>query len=258
MDIKNLFIKNKIPDEFIYSGIDNTSIFRRSNSKLLEVYSNASSFWRSNKTALNEIKKELAGPESGIILSSSQFIFNLLTFDKLPRKRSVRKDLIDWKIQKLFPEMMENYHHEYFKLSKDSVLSVLLNAKLKTEIEKNLEEIGIISIYFGCSAIELINNIKNKKVPIDFFVESNRNQLTLVFIDKFIPYYIRKIRFFNEEEGKESIIKTIKFVENNYSKNIKRYTVFIHPGKESGNGNVFKIDGIDKLEISSPDYFFPK
>jgi len=259
MGLEDYFISYRKPDEFVFIGSNNLSICRYVGKKWNLIYSNKSFSINDIGENFSEIiRSKVKGDEVGIVVGSSEFIYNLLLFEKIPFKQKVREDLINWKIQKLFPDIIGNYHHEYFKLSAKSILSILISNDIKKTIELKIKETEKNSIYFGCSTFEIINNLKRRKISPDFFIEDNSDQYTMVFLDKHIPYYIRKIRFTDQKEGKEGIAKTIEFVENNYNKSIRSYSVLLPPGLVENDNYIEKILGIDKLNVNSLENFFPK
>ena len=259
MGLRDYILSYKIPDEFIFIGEKNLTVHKYSNKKWNEVFNDKSfSIKKIDEFDSNTIKSNLTGSDYGVILNSSEFIFNLLQFEKLPSKKSVRSELIEWKIRKLFPDMFDSFYHKYFKLSANSVLSILINRELKERIENKFDFFNEKNIYFGSSTIEIIKNIKRRKLNPDFFIEFNINQNTMVFLDEKNPYYIRKLRFTNWREVEEEIQKTLEFVEKNYKKRIKKYLLFFSPGTDHESEHIFDLKGMEKKTLSSNEYFLPK
>ena len=132
---------------------------------------------------IEEIKRELADKETGLILNSANFIFNILEFEKIPFWEGLRKDLVQWRLQKVFPEDIGLYEHDFFKLDKNKLLSILFKRALKEQLEKTFGENGIQLVYLGNSTIEIMNHLKKLKTGPDFFIEVDKSLSVVVFFE---------------------------------------------------------------------------
>ena len=169
----------------------------------------------------------------------------------------MKDELINWQIRKLVPEKLENYYHNFFTLKKNSVFSILIKKETKLKIENMFSSAGIAPVYFGCSTIEFLNGLKKRRIDTDLLIEMNGGQATLVFIEKFRPYYIRKIRFQNEDEAIDGLMKTTGFIDKNYGKKI-RNAVFCSANPEKNIINPDRIGNISIKMIHSKDILYPK
>ncbi len=227
MDITRSFLHYKNPSQYFYFGTEVISVFRvsRGNVKRTGIinYDSISEFRKNNITDIKSIAENI---ESGVILNSGDFVFNLLNFTKIPFREKIKNEITEWRVQKIFPENMENYYHEYFQLSRNRMFSLLLKIRLKEDIEHLFEELGIELIYFGNSTVEIINNLKKTKKCTDFFIEYDGDLMIVVFLEKKIPFYFRKFRINDTSESSEEIYKTIEYVKKNYKKTPRTYSIF--------------------------------
>lgn len=196
MDITRLFIRYRVPDRFFYLGDDYIEFYRIQNQPKTGkgVFERISGF----DLKSDQFGEMLSGipekSEAGVILNSSHFIFNILEFDRIPLREHLVKDLVEWKIKKVFPEDMDQYENHFFKLDQRRILSILFRKDLKEKIEQVFDDHQRRLSYFGNSTVEIMNRIfRNKQIP-DFFLEMDGNLCVVVFQHRSIPFYIRKFR----------------------------------------------------------------
>lgn len=232
MAITELFIYFKKPSQLIYAGDNYIDIFsvNKGTARRIGTLSDTSIF-DMEAAQLEEIKRELAGNQAGIVLNSANFIFNIFEFEKTPLWEERLRELIEWRVQKVFPENIELYRHHFFRLSRNRVLSVLVKKSVLQQIEDLFRENQLELIYFGNSTIEIMNHLwKNfrrfgrKKIP-DFFIEIDQDLATIVFQDKLVPYYLRKFRTEQDSDLTEEILKTLNFVKTSYTKETFSYSI---------------------------------
>ncbi len=227
-----LFIHFKNPSQVIYAGDNYLDIFKvgkgtaQKTGTLTDV-----SIFEMAVSELGEIRKELADSQVGIVLNSENFVFNIFEFEKIPLWEERQRELIEWRVEKVFPENIDLYLHHYFKLSRNRVLSVLLKKDLLQKIEHIFRENQLELIYIGNSTIEIMNHLwktsrrfGRKKSP-DFLIEIDQDLSTIVFQDKFVPYYLRKFRSDQDSDMVEEIIKTLNFVKTSYAKDTLSYSL---------------------------------
>lgn len=233
MVIDRFFIHYKPPAQYIYWGEKGMDIYKPSDSG--KNFNKSNTFTNVSLTAVTVdefavIAKELQSVDTGVILNSSQFIFNIFEFEKIPFKEGLKKDLVEWRLKKVFPENIADYAHDYFKLSKDRVLSILFKKSLKEKIENLFAESGVPLIYMGNSTVEIMNHLTGKKrLAPDFFIETDKGLSMAVFMDRGVPYYIRKFRSDRAAGIAGEIVKTINFVKNSYAKVPRSYAIAADP-----------------------------
>lgn len=233
MVIDRFFIHYQPPTQYIYWGEKGMDIYKRSDSgknlKKSNTFANVS-LMDITSDEFGVIAKELQSVDTGVVLNSSQFIFNIFEFEKIPFKEGLKRDLVEWRLKKVFPENIDDYAHDYIKLSKHRILSILFKKSLKEKIEDLFAESGVPLIYMGNSTVEILNHLTGKKrLAPDFFIEVDKGLSMAVFLDRGIPYYIRKFRSDQAAGIAGEIVKTINFVKNSYAKVPRSYSIAADP-----------------------------
>ena len=113
MELNRLFIKYRIPEQVIYIGENKVELFRIKKGVPERINSYESG--ESDRFFPVRLKNDLINTSTGIILNSGHFVFNLLTFDKIPIRKKQRDDLVNWRVKKLFPENIDTYIHQFFQ-----------------------------------------------------------------------------------------------------------------------------------------------
>jgi len=252
--IDNFFIRYKTPPQFVYWGENYIDIFRiaESNKTFNKIRSiDDCSLTKITVNEFQDIKRELLDMDTGIILNSGQFIFNIFDFEKIPFQENLAHELVEWRLKKVFPEKIDDYEHSYFKLNKNRILSVLLKKNLKQKIETLFEESGISLTYLGNSTVETVNHITALKKDLpDFFIEIDKDLSIMVFQEKRIPYYIRKFRIDKASDITNEVIKTINYVKTSYSKAPRNFSFII---RKSDMDFQQLYDELDKIDIKKND-----
>jgi hypothetical protein len=262
MDISRLFIRYRIPDRFFYLGDDYIELYRIQNQQKVgkKDFERISGFnFKSDQFGelLNSIPKK---SEAGVILNSSHFIFNILEFDRIPWREHLIKELVEWKIKKVFPEDIEQYENHFFQLDRKRILSILFRKDLRENIEQVFIDHQRHLTYFGNSTIEIMNRIfRGRQIP-DFFLEVDENFCIMVFQHRSIPFYIRKFRIEKEEEMIGELKKTLKFVASNYLREPTGFTLISHDDEQrSRMGTELEKLGLKDMKTNSGvKLYFPK
>ncbi|MCI0470207.1 MAG: hypothetical protein L0Y73_00950 [Candidatus Aminicenantes bacterium] len=232
MDVTKFFINYRKAAQYIYGGENYIEIYKRQEGSFKKTKTfEKKSLLNVDSYDIEELKKELAPVETGILLNSGYFIFNIFEFDRIPFHEEMRKDLVAWRVQKVFPEDIEQYEHDFFKLDRKKILSILFKKSLKQNLEQLFAGQGIRLLYIGNSTIEIINNVRNLRPAPDFFIEIDKNLCIVVFRGNSVPFYIRKFRSDKEADIAVEIIKTVNFVKNSYQFVPVNYLVVVNsPG----------------------------
>lgn len=217
MDVTKFFINFRKAAQYIYGGENYIEIYKRLEGSLNKIKTfEKKSLLNLDSYDIDELKKELAPVETGIVLNSGYFIFNIFEFDRIPFREEMRKDLVTWRLQKVFPEDIGQYEHDFFKLDRKKILSILFKKSLRENLEQLFTGQGIRLLYIGNSTIEIINNVRKLRPAPDFFIEIDKNLCIVVFRADSVPFYIRKFRGDKEADIAAEIIKTVNFVKNSY------------------------------------------
>jgi hypothetical protein len=262
MVIDNYLIHYKKPSQYIYWGENGVDIYKITDTGKKPVKSKTFS----NMTLVDitsqqfrEIAKELLALDTGILFNSGQFIFNIFDFDKIPFQEKMRREIVEWRLKKVFPENLDEYIHTYFKISKNRVLSVLFKKSIKEKIEALFAENNLSLIYMGNSTIEILNYAgKRRRVSPDFFIEIDKALSIVVFMNKGEPIYFRKFRNDQTAGIVAEVIKTVNFIKNSYSQDPRTYFLTA----ESSEVDLSYIQdelsklGISPLELKNRDQVF--
>lgn len=231
MVIENFFIHYHIPSQFLYAGDKRVDMYnepdaRKKHSRRKFKTVENISFPDINTDRFLEIARDLTKIDTGLILNSSQFIFNIFEFEKIPWQEGMRRELVEWRLKKVFPENLNDYWHQYYNLNKKRILSILFKKNSRERIEELFSTHNINLTYLGNSTVEIINHLAHlKKKSPDFFIEVDGSLVMIVFLDCGIPFYIRKFRVDQPDEIASEAIKTTNYVKNNYNKLPRLYSL---------------------------------
>jgi len=223
MVIDKYFIYYKQPRQYIYWGENYVDVYgmpgtEKKGMKKIKTFQSPSLTDISPEDFKSAVM-ELPRIDTGLILNSTPFIFNIFDFDKIPFQENLKKDLVEWRLKKVFPENLGEYEHQFPVMTRTRVLSILIKKNLKEKIETLFEENNIPLIGVANSTVESINSMSGmKKSCPDFFIEIDKSLTLLVFMEKGVPYYVRKFRAGQAEDLTAETIKTINFVKNSYAK----------------------------------------
>ena len=217
MALSDRLIFYKKPLQLIYAGQNYLTIFKRNGKDFngVKTFDNTS-ILDPNHDTFQEVRRHLADLDTGLVMNSANFIFNIFSFEKIPWKQGVLKELVEWRVNKVFPENIDNYFHNFFHLKDRNILSVLLKKDYKDQLENLFKESNINLIYFGNSTLEIIKNLRRIKPRPEIFFEIDGSLCTVVFQRDGSPYYIRK--FWSEDEANllMEVSKTFDFVCKTY------------------------------------------
>ena len=222
MVIDHFFIQHKKPAQYVYWGENYLDIYNASDSGkgFIKTHSiDDVSLSGMNSSQFGDIARVLTDVDTGIILNSSAFIFNIFEFEKIPWQGGLKRELVEWRLKKVFPENIADYELNFFRLDKKRILSILFKKSLKEHIENLFRENGISLTYLGNSTVEMMNHlVKLKKHAPEFFIEIDKSLCLSVFLGQGLPYYIRKFRADQAADVVNEVTKTINFVKNSYSR----------------------------------------
>ncbi|UCH96891.1 MAG: hypothetical protein JSV88_08580 [Candidatus Aminicenantes bacterium] len=250
MVIDNFFIHHQTPSQYVYWGENYVDVYRAADAdktftKILSV--DNLSISAITPYQFQDIAKELLKTDTGIILNSGQFIFNIFEFEKLPFQEKLKRELVEWRLKKVFPENIEEYEHNFYKLNKNRVLSLLFKKSLKENIENLFRENGISLTYLGNSTVEMMNHVgKLKKETPDFFIEIDKNLSIAVFLERNLPFYIRKFRSDQAADIVNEVVKTINFLKNSYTTVPRTFSLVVR----RSDADIHLVrDELSKMEI---------
>jgi hypothetical protein len=256
MVIDKFFIYYKKPAQYLYWGENYLDFYGvPGNGKTLAKIKTFESISLTGVSAdqFQAVAGELPALDTGLFLNSGHFIFNIFEFEKLPFQENLKKDLVEWRLKKIFPENIEDYEHHFYPLSKTRVLSVLFKKVLKEKIQQLFDENNIPLIHIGNSTVEIVNRMATmKKAAPDFFIEIDKDLSIVVFQERGLPYYIRKFRSSKTEDLVAEVVKTINFVKNSYSKSPVTYSIALESAHTDLDTHLIH-DELAKKEIMALD-----
>ena len=262
--IDNFFIRYKTPSQYVYWGENYADIYRLSDTA--KTFNKVRTIDNVSLTGITGdgfqvIARELLSLDTGIILNSGQFIFNIFEFEKIPLKESLKNELVEWRLKKVFPENIGDYEHNYYKLNRNRILSILFKKSLKQKIETLFGESNIPLVYLGNSTVETVNHLAAaKKEAPDFFMEIDKGLSILVFQDQAVPFYIRKFRGEQAADIAGEVLKTINYVKTSYSKVPRSFSLVIRRSDvDYGqvNDELAKMDILPRELKNNEQFIFP-
>ncbi len=229
MVIENFFIHYQKPAQYLYWGENYLDFYGVTGPdktiKKIKTFNNIS-LLDITSAQFQPIARELPALDTGVLLNSGNFIFNIFEFEKFPFQEKLKKELVEWRLKKVFPESIDDYEHHFFSLKKTRVFSILIKKNIKAKIQQLFQDNNIPLIYIGNSTVEMINYMaKAGKSAPDFFIEIDKNITIVVFQENGLPYYIRKFRSDQAQDLVDEVIKTSKFVKNSYAKVPVTYSI---------------------------------
>jgi hypothetical protein len=242
MGLNDFLLPERLPRQVIYAGDRHCEIFILANKRIVQRQRLALTLSEGDGGNWPELASRLQALDTGVILNSDPFIFNFFEFDKLPWSRKLLHELVDWKLQKIFPENIDAYDHRFFRLNKKKIFSILVRKALSERIESLFREANIPLIYIGNSTLEISNRLAGFKRPPDFFVEVDDSSCCLVFQKRGLPIYVRKFKSGTGADMAAEISKTVQFVKNNYGSDPRLYGFIDHRQEISTAAVVAELD----------------
>ena len=143
------------------------------------------------------------------------------------------RDLVEWRLKKVFPESLIPYSHDFYQLNRRKILTVLFRNETRERIEAQFQDRGFEITYFGNSTIETINRFCRKLTHPDFVVEIDESLVMLLFLKRRIPVFMRKFMGIEESEMGAEISKSLAFVKKNHHLECSSYAIVSHEPERS-------------------------
>ncbi len=236
MAIDKLFFAGKRPARYCVIGTGGVECFLRERRGLRRLHAVETSGWMNmNPDDGERLAAKLGKHAWGVFLRSDAFIFNVFDFERLPHGEARRRELAQWRLEKVFPEDTTDFIHAVLHPGGKRLLSVLLSKKDAVVVENWFREHSIRLTFLGNSTIELMNRLWAGKLKTfsrpspQVLVELDHQLGMVVFQDSGRPYYIRKFRCDSEDGFRREMRKTLEFVKSNYTRTPR--TVAFFPGK---------------------------
>jgi len=232
----SFLIPHRLPKQYIFVGEDHTTLFLLNGRRLAAQREFPGLSLLDDTAGLEALQRELLQEDLGISLGPTSFIFNIFEFETLPFTPAKRREIVEWRLQKVFPENIEAYDHQYFHLSRTRILSTLIRRSVLERLHALLQQSRIAApIFIGSSTLESITHTLRGRRSPDFFLETDGDSSVLVFQKRRTPVYIRKFKGGAGEALAAEVRKTVQYVSGNYALTANRFRV-IHHGSATDHG----------------------
>jgi hypothetical protein len=219
MDLSERFIPFRRPRRFVYLS-DQTlrALAPRAGSREFAEYDfPAAGADATRGETWAAVRSRLGPGPIGLSLAPHFFIFNLFSFDRIPWKSSTRRSVVEWKLEKVFPDKIDAYHHRYYPLDGRTILSVLILRRWCDQVEEACRQAGLPLLYLGSTTIELMQRLFAGRRRPDFFLEYDRGGVALAFQRSGRLIYLRKLRTRSEADLEGELHKTLAFVRQEFA-----------------------------------------
>jgi len=166
--------------------------------------------------AITDITREVGKGEAALVLPAASFIFNVFEFDRLPWAPATRAELIRWKLEKVFPENLDLYHHHAAVVAHRHVLSVLIRRSLIDQCEEAFARAGLELTEIACSTVATASVLLSRRNCPDLWLEMDGAANLLFSSSRGRPLYIRKFRTGDTAETVAEVTRTAEYITSNY------------------------------------------
>ncbi len=218
------FLPQKSPAQYLLAGEKSLTVLRPENRRL-EVKRQL------DGVALADVAGEAAAlaPDllplpTGLLLSPAHFIFHIFEFDRLPWPRTRQRELVEWKLQKAFPENIDLYDHRFFRLDRRRVLSILVRRSLLEKAAELFAGLRMEPTVIGSTTVCLLNRVSRRGAP-DLLVEIDGSVLNLLFLRHGRPVYVRRSKTASTAEYAGEIAKTVQYAASSQGLQPRRFQV---------------------------------
>ncbi|HSQ35960.1 MAG TPA: hypothetical protein VLQ89_08215 [Candidatus Binatia bacterium] len=243
MGLNNFLLPERLPRQVVFAGDRHCEIVVLAKRRIAERRRFPLAAGENDPERWGEIAARLQPLDTGVVLNAEPFIFNFFEFDRLPWSQKLLGELVDWKLQKIFPENIDAYDHRFFRLNRKRVFSILVRKGLLETLEASFRARNIPLIRIGSSTLEILNRAVQLKPVPDFFVETDDASCCLVFQSQRLPVYVRKFKAGSGAETAAEISKTVQFVKNTYGGDPRRYFIVGHQENPRPADIAAELDG---------------
>jgi hypothetical protein len=231
MGLIDRFLPERLPRQVVFAGDRQAETFRLRDGRVAgRTLSPGAALAESADDGWAALVAALPAEETGVIFNAAPFIYNFFEFDKLPWQPRALRELVSWRLQKIFPEDIAAYDHRFFPLDKKRVFSILVRRSLLERVEAAFAQKRVPLTYIGNSTMEILARARRAKITPDFIIESDGASCTMVFQSRRSPTYIRKFKSASPADTVEEIGKTVAFVRSQYGIEPRRYWLLDHQG----------------------------
>lgn len=222
MDLEKWFFPDKLPGQMLYLGEERSLLLiRGKDGRWRERATLPHSL--AHVTAISSLPGAVPGP-LGISLNPHPFVFNLFNFETpLPLNRRKRSELIDWRLQRVFPDSPENMVKNSLVFRRRIVFSFLVSADLLQSCERHFLHLGHPLTFISCSTIAAIEKSPALSAEPLMILEQEGQLLMVTVVNRGLPLFARKIRFSQIGELVTGLRKTLAFVGEQQGIKVRSY-----------------------------------
>lgn len=224
MDLEKWFFPDQVPGQMLYLGEEHSLLLIRA----------ADGKWRESARyphTLSDLASFSALPGAskgplGLSLSPNPFVFNLFNFESpLPLNPRKRRELIQWRLQRVFPDAADDMIQTCQVFKRRTVLSALVSREIVRSCENHFGDLGYPVTYISCSSIDAVKKSARFSRQALLILEQEGQLLVVTLVKDGVPLFVRKIRFSQLDELVLALRKTIAFVQEQQGVNAGRYLV---------------------------------
>ncbi len=172
------------------------------------------------------------GAACGLILNPGPIVYNLFSFERLPRRRRERKELVEWRLQKVFPDSLAAYNHHFLVIGRNTVLSLLVNRDYLAGLERDLREAGLDPVFIGNSTVETMNRLVFPDREPTLVLEID-GELNLAWVSAAgIPLYLRKFSVSSAGEWSREVLRTVSYAAKSLDCRIEKFLLLRNDGAD--------------------------
>jgi|GEM_PF-4407871 len=220
MDLIERIFPDEYPQQYLYISANRIRIISAASGRMEttdEFYFDPKRLAASTTELTQNLGERLRLVKTGLIFDPHFFIFNLFDFEKIPLSPKTRRTMIEWRLQKVFPEKMDQYSHLYFRTSAKQYFSILISRETHQFWENLLNSLKIPVIFSGNSTVEICNHLFHKQKTPGFFIEVTPTALVTVFCHRRKLLYFRKTKYSIVAEIVDDVLRTLQFINTQYS-----------------------------------------
>lgn len=211
MDIEKWFFPDRVPGQMLYLGEERTLLLLRAGDGRWRIGAELPHSL-ADLSSIRSLPGAAPGP-LGLSLGPNPFVFNLFNFESpLPLNRRKRGELIEWRLQRVFPDIPEDMVKTNLVYQRRTVLSTLIAGEVLKRCEAHFKDMGFPVTHISCSSVEAIGGTARFTRQPLMVLEQDGPLLMVTLVRNGIPLFVRKIRFSQLDELVTALRKTISFI----------------------------------------------
>jgi hypothetical protein len=249
MDLVKWFFPDQIPEQMLYLGEEGSLLLSKSrDGRWREI--NRLPHGLIDLSAMTSLPGFKKGP-LGLSINPNPFVFNLFNFDApLPIHPRKRNELIEWRLQRVFPDAPADMMKPFLIFRRRTVLSTLISRETVRACEGHFASLGYRVTYVGCSSVAAIRKTAAlSKAPL-MILEQEGQLLMVTVVQGGVPLFVRKIRFTQAQELLTTFRKTLAFVNEQQGIAVRVY--LMSPLGGAAMAWLEEIEEIGPVSLPSP------